>query len=149
MHLFFRKQNSIHARIFVGYDWDQESQLPASKCYYGTEVTVQLCKQAARCHCFPPWYILTWGCDAAPRGRGPDVGNTGLPCRAPADTALRFRFTYTVSIPQNFQNARTSVRFQNTSVIQLSRKFLFSWRSLEHLESFFSPFYHCALVTST
>ena len=24
---------------------------------------------AARCHCFPPWYILTCGCDAAPRGR--------------------------------------------------------------------------------
>lgn len=106
------------------------------------------------CHCFSCWYNLICCCDGAPRGWGLYTGHIGPSCWALRVTALHFKVTYTVSIPEDLQNARTSVKFQNPGVNQIVGKFLLSCKSLEHLETFsffffFFPFYHCASVMST
>ena len=134
---FFSSVPLIKMASSLGSDWDQESQLPAYKCYYETEAIVQLSKQAA-------WvsllfslvqpHLVLWRC--SPHGWGLYMGNIGPSCWAPRVTALHFKFTYTVSIPKDLQNARTSVKFQNPGVNQIVGNFLLSCKSLEHLETF-------------
>lgn len=92
-----------------------------------------------RCHCFSHGCLLI--CGDALHGWGPYTGSTGPPCWAPRVTALLFKFTYTVSFPEDFQNSRTSIKLQNPGVSPVGDKFLFSYKLGTSFSSFFLSFF--------